>query len=68
MTKASLQSARKRLQTFPRLVQSCSGEAAVYAKCVVQKHEDISPHACEKEFLLFKECLEKAARKLKTRI
>ena len=68
MTKASLQSARKRLQAFPKLLASCSAEAAIYGKCVARKHEDISPNTCLKEFQLFKECLSDAAKTMRIKI
>ena len=64
----SLQSARKRLKAFPQLLIRCNTEAAVYGKCIVRKHEDICPNACLKEFQLFKECLQRAAKEMKTRI
>ena len=68
MTKASLQSARKRLQTFPKLLTNCNAEAAIYGKCVARKHEDIAPNTCLKEFQLFKECLNNAAKTMKIKI
>ena len=68
MTKASLQSARQRIQTFPKLLSLCSSEAAVYGKCVARKYEDIAPNACMKEFQMFRACLNDAARKMQIRI
>ena len=65
---ASLQSARKRLQSYPKIFAACSPEASVYGKCVAQKYEDISPMACRDEFQAFKTCLKKAAQDMKTRL
>lgn len=68
MKKASLQSARQRIQSFPKLILLCSGEATVYGKCVARKYEDIAPNACMKEFQMFKACLNDAAKKIQTKI
>jgi len=68
MTKASLQNARHRLKTFPKIAASCSVEAIAYGKCVTGKHDDITHNSCLKEFQLFRQCLQSAAEKMKVRI
>lgn len=68
MSKPSLQSARKRLQMFPQLFASCGKEGTVYGRCIARKYDDIAPHACEKEFQLFRDCLHRAAKDMKTKI
>ena len=68
MTKASLQSARNRLQKFPQMFTSCSKEAVVYGQCVTRKYEDVSKDSCVKEFEMFRDCLQKAARNLKVKL
>lgn len=68
MTKASLQSARNRLKSFPKLLASCSKEGAVYGQCVSRKHEDVSLDACLKEFQMFRDCIRNAAKDMKIRV
>lgn len=68
MTRASLQSARNRLKSFPTLAASCSKEGTLYAMCVTRKHEMIDHMSCQEEFQKFRQCLQNAASKLKTRI
>ena len=67
-TRASIQSARNRLKSFPKLLHACSSEASVYGKCVSAKSDDIAPGVCAQEFQLFMQCARKAAQQMKTRI
>jgi len=57
----AVKSARKRFQTFPKLLADCSKQASAYAKCVVQT-DDPKQNLCEKEFTDFRMCLQKASK------
>jgi len=63
----SVLKAKRRLKLFPKLLGSCGVEGTAYAKCVVQT-DDPKLHQCQKEFLMFKKCLEQAAKAHSTRI
>lgn len=63
----SVRKARKRLSNYPILLGKCSVQAAAYAACVTQDF-NVKKGACEKEFVVFKECLQKAAIEMKTKL
>lgn len=63
----SVLKAKNRLKLFPKLLGICAAEGAVYAKCVSQT-DDPKFHQCQKEFLVFRKCLEEAAKSAGTRI
>lgn len=49
------------------LLGKCSESAAVYAACVT-RDLNVSHRACDKEFSDFKQCLQKAAQQMKTKL
>lgn len=63
----SVRKARQRLSNYPALLAKCSVQGAAYAACVTQDF-NVKKEACEKEFVAFKECLQKAAVEMKTKL
>ncbi|XP_055621806.1 NADH dehydrogenase [ubiquinone] 1 alpha subcomplex assembly factor 8 [Toxorhynchites rutilus septentrionalis] len=63
----SVKKANQRLKNYPALLAKCSVPAAAYAACVTTDL-NVSHKMCEKEFQLFKECLQKAASEMKTKL
>nr|XP_022910856.1 NADH dehydrogenase [ubiquinone] 1 alpha subcomplex assembly factor 8 [Onthophagus taurus] len=63
----SVQKARHRFRQYPFILAGCKTEAGNYAKCVLKK-SSIEMNDCATEFKLFKNCLQKSAAKLKTKI
>ncbi|XP_072400785.1 uncharacterized protein [Diabrotica undecimpunctata] len=59
--------AKERYRQYPLLLAKCGKEATGYATCVL-KRDSIAMNDCKKEFVDFKNCLQKAATSLKTRI
>lgn len=59
--------ARHRLSNYPALLTKCSVQGAAYAACVTQDF-NVKQGTCEKEFVVFKECLKKAAVEMKTKL
>jgi hypothetical protein len=64
----SVSKARARLAAYPKLIASCSGEAAVYAACVTKSMGEVKKDQCKEEFDAFKKCVAKAAKKAGTRL
>lgn len=63
----SVHKAKKRLRNYPILLGKCTESATVYAACVT-RDLNIQHKTCEKEFLSFKKCLQKAALEMKTKL
>lgn len=63
----SVKKANQRLRNYPLLLGKCSVTAAAYAVCVTTDL-NVSHKSCDKEFQLFKQCLQKAASEMKTRL
>lgn len=63
----SVKKARTRLARYPELINECKSEGALYAACVV-KQENVSHNSCLAEFQNFKNCLLKAATRLRTKL
>lgn len=57
-----MESAKRRLGQFPKHFLQCTAEATNYGKCVAVK-DNIKKDDCIKEFLVLKECFQKAAKK-----
>jgi hypothetical protein len=58
----AVKKARLRLQKYPLYLADCSGPASTYAKCV-QLDLNVKHKACEKEFLVFMDCVRKSSQK-----
>lgn len=63
----SVRKAKDRFKQYPMLLAKCKSEANNYAKCVL-KRDTVNQNDCLEEFKLFKNCLQKTATNLKTRI
>lgn len=63
----SMRKAKQRLKNYPILLGKCAATAGVYAKCVTADF-NVQHRACEKEFVEFKQCLERAAKDMKTKL
>lgn len=63
----AVKKAKSRLKLFPQLLTQCSKEGLIYAQCVTQT-DDPKLNQCEKEFQVFKSCLNAAAKKKSIRI
>jgi hypothetical protein len=50
------------------MLGQCGPEAAVYAKCVAEKLGEVKKFDCQREFELFKKCIQVSAKKLGTRL
>ncbi|XP_061725028.1 uncharacterized protein LOC133530977 [Cydia pomonella] len=60
--------ARERFAKYPLIFAKCSKQSALYARCVLQLEDQVKKDSCAKEFQEFKNCLQSAAKDLKTRI
>lgn len=63
----SVQKAKQRFRQYPILLAKCSKEAMNYASCVLKK-DNVKVNDCGEEFKHFKNCLQKNAAVLKTRV
>lgn len=63
----SVSKARSRYRQYPIILTKCSKEAMVYAKCVL-KMDNVNKNDCGEEFRYFKNCLQKTASVMKTKI
>lgn len=63
----AVKKAKTRFKLFPQLLSECSKQGLVYAQCVTQT-DDPKHNQCEKEFQMFKNCLNSAAKKRMIRI
>lgn len=63
----SVSKARSRYRQYPVILAKCSKEGTVYAKCVL-KRDNININDCANEFRHFKDCLQKTASSLKSKI
>ena len=64
----SVKKARQRLAAYPKLIASCSAEAAAYAACVTRSMGEVQKDHCKVEFDAFKRCVAEAAKKAGTRL
>ena len=64
----SVNKARQRLAAYPKLIASCSVEAAAYAACVTKSMGEVRKDQCKEEFDSFKRCVAKAAKKAGTKL
>lgn len=63
----SVSKAKQRFRQYPIILSKCTVEASKYAKCVLKKGS-VELNDCSEEFRLFKNCLQKSAAKIGTRI
>lgn len=63
----SVRKAKQRFRQYPVVLSKCKNEAAGYAKCVLKK-DNVNLNDCVNEFKQFKDCLQKSAAALKTRV
>lgn len=63
----SVKRAQNRFRQYPMILGKCKNEATLYAKCVLKK-DNVIMNDCVNEFSQFKNCLQRAALELKTRI
>lgn len=63
----SVKKANQRLRNYPILLAKCSVSAAAYAACVTTDL-NVSHKSCDQEFQQFKQCLQKAASDMKTKL
>lgn len=63
----SVRKAHKRMHNYPILLGKCAQSATAYAACV-SRDLNIKHLACDKEFELFKKCIQQAAKDMKTKI
>lgn len=63
----SVKKAKDRFRKYPLILGKCKNEASLYAKCVLKK-DNVSVNDCLDEFKSFKNCLQKMACSMKTRI
>ncbi|KAK4873301.1 hypothetical protein RN001_015330 [Aquatica leii] len=63
----SVKKAKDRFRQYPLVLSKCKNEAGNYAKCVLKK-DSVNMNDCLAEFNSFKNCLQKAAVGLRTRI
>lgn len=63
----SVQKAQRRLRQYPKLLVECSAPAAAYATCVLAK-ENVKRADCDREFQELRQCLQRAARHMGTRL
>lgn len=63
----SVKKAHKRFRNYPVLLTECRSEASEYAACVLNSG-GIKYQECAKEFTNFKNCIQKAAVKHKTKL
>ena len=64
----SVKNARQRLAAYPKLIATCSVEAAAYAACVTKSMGEVQKDQCKEEFNSFKRCVAKAAKKAGTKL
>lgn len=61
--------ARDRLAKYPLVFAKCSKQATLYARCVLlQEDGGLKKDHCSKEFQQFKNCLQSAAKDMKTKL
>lgn len=63
----SVRKAKQRMRNYPILLGKCAESAKVYAVCV-SRDLNVQHKTCEKEFQLFKECLQRAAKEMTTKL
>lgn len=63
----SVKRAKDRFRQYPMILGKCKTEAGNYAKCVLKK-DAVTLNDCNEEFKVFRNCLQKTAASLRTRI
>lgn len=63
----SVRKANQRLRNYPLLVGKCAETGSAYAICVT-RDLNVQLNSCDKEFQLFKQCLQKQATNMKTKL
>lgn len=63
----SVKKAKQRLRNYPLLLGKCAESATAYAACVT-RDLNVQHKICDKEFQLFKDCLHKACKEMKTKL
>lgn len=64
----SVAKAKERFAKYPLIFAKCSKEGTLYARCVLLKEDTVKKDDCAKEFQELKNCLQLAAKQMKTRI
>lgn len=63
----SVRKANARMHYYPILLTKCAASGAVYAACVT-RDLNVNHKVCDKEFIKFKQCLQKVASEMKTKL
>lgn len=63
----AVKKANQRMRNYPLVLSKCAKSGAAYAACVT-KDFNVAHKACDKEFVIFQECLKKAAMEMKTKL
>lgn len=50
----------KGIPVIAKGVASCPAQAAAYGKCIASSYKDVQKDMCQKEFLVFKQCVQQA--------
>lgn len=64
----AVRKAKDRLSKYPLVFAKCSTQATLYARCVLLQEDSVKKDQCIKEFGEFKNCLQSAAKDVKTRL
>lgn len=63
----SVRKANARFRQYPIVLAKCSESAAIYAACVT-RDLNVTHKVCDVEFMAFKQCLQRAASDMKTKL
>lgn len=63
----SVRRANARLRNYPAYMAKCADTAAVYAACVT-RDLNVEHRACDKEFVAFRQCVQRAAAEARVRL
>ena len=63
----AIRKVNSRLRNYPIILGKCSKTGTAYAECVT-RDLNVKQNVCEKEFVEFKNCLQKAAKDMKTKL
>lgn len=56
-----------RLRHYPAVAARCAESGAIYAACVT-RDLNVEHKSCDREFVAFKQCIQKAAAEMKVRL